>query len=306
LESIERLKLVITVSVIIVSWNTKQLLRQCLNSLISNFESQISKLRTEIIVVDNASVDGSWEMVEQEFPQVKLIKNKSNLGFAKGNNLGAAEATGELLFFLNSDTVIKSGSIEKLALFLSQNSKLGAVSPLLLNNDETIQRDPAYLCPPSFGRAVFYYNRWLKNLVSYFWPDVLFSRINLKKATDVEQLSGAALMIRKKVFEKIGGFDEEFLFYFEDVDLCFRLRKAGYRLMVLPQTQIIHYGGESTKRVIQKEGEERRYFLNFASLFLFCEKHYAPIQTKLIQAVVLSYLILGRRLSLVGQLIKRR
>jgi GT2 family glycosyltransferase len=96
------------------------------------------------------------------------------------------------------------------------------------------------------------------------------------------------------------------LFYFEDVDLCFRLRKVGYRLMVLPQAQIIHYGGESTKKLTKKEGEGRRYFLNFASLFLFCEKHYAPIQTKLIQAVVLSYLILGRRLSLVGQLIKRR
>ncbi|MFZ5366155.1 MAG: glycosyltransferase family 2 protein [Patescibacteria group bacterium] len=288
------------VSLLILSWNTKNLLRDCLASL------RLSKFQPEIIVVDNASTDSSLEMVQKEFPEVKLIKNKINLGFAKGNNQAFRQAQGEVIMLLNSDTLVQKGAIEKLATSLmNQSEEIAAVSPLLLNEDGSVQRDPCYLKFPSPLFAIFYYNKFFKNLALRLFPFVLFSALKFEKPLQVDQLPAAAMMIRKKVWEKVGGFDENFPIYFNDVDLCFRLKKLGYKLMLIPDAKIIHFGRKSIEPVIRKEGIEKFYFLNFSSLFLFCEKNYSVWKTWLIKIIVFFHLFSTLKFNLIKQLIKR-
>lgn len=285
------------VSIIVLSWNTKQLLGQCLRSLMSELE---------IIVVDNGSRDGSPEMVRKEFPGVKLIRNKKNLGFAKGNNQGAQAAAGDLVMFLNSDTIVQNKAIEKLANTLSEmDNKVAAISPLLTNEDGSIQKDPCYLKFPSLLTTLFYYNKILKRLIVKFFPRIFFSATNFERLTEVDQLPGAAMMVRKEVFNKLGGFDESYPLYFEDVDLCFRMKKLGYKLMLEPKAEIIHLGRKSIEPVVKREGVEKFYFLNFKSLFLFCEKNYSRFKALLIKKIVFLHLLLTFKFDLIKALVAR-
>ncbi len=281
------------VSIIITSWNTKELLRQCLESL---------KLTAEIIVVDNGSSDGSPEMVKKEFPQAKLIQNKENLGFAKGNNIGLGRAKGEYIMLLNSDTLVKPGAIEKLVDYLDKHEEVAAVSPLLLNEDGTGQKDPCYLKFPSPLTVFLYYNPILRKLSFKLFPGLLLSTSDFSRPSLVDQLPGAAMIIRAKILKEIGGLDEGYPHYFEDTDLSFRLQKAGGKLILVPESQITHLGRRSIQPVIEKEGKEKFFYLNFNSLFLFCRKHYSPLKTILIKTVVFSQLLLSGKISLVKKL----
>lgn len=284
------------VSIIILSWNTKKLLVQCLRSLSLNYE---------IIVIDNASTDGSPEMIRKEFPKVRLICNKENVGFAKGNNQGVEIATGDLVLFLNSDTFVKDGAIEKLVTFFNKSDDIVAVSPLIINENGSIQQDPCYLHFPSPMMSFFYYNRILRKLSTKFFPDLLFSITDFRNPSEIDQLSGAALMIRRELFKKVGGFDENFPLYFEDTDLSYRLRKRGYKLMVIPEAEVIHLGRKSIDSVIKKKGMEEFYYLNFNSLFLFCEKNYSKIKTFIIKLVIFLHLLFTLKVSLIKKLLAR-
>ena len=245
-------------------------------------------------------------MVKKEFPQVKLIRNRKNLGFAKGNNQGIRVATGDLMMLLNSDTIVQKGAIERLADTLSGlGTKVAAISPLLINQDGSVQKDPAYLRFPSLLTVLFYYNPILKSLVVRFLPQLFFSTTNFDRPTLVDQLPGAAVMIRKEILNKVGGLDEAYPLYFEDVDLCFRIKKLGYQLMVDPHSRVIHLGGKSLEPVVKKEGREKFYFLNFSSLFLFCEKNYSGFKTWLIKIIVFGHLFLGLKFGLIKALITR-
>ncbi|PIU03180.1 hypothetical protein COT44_04780 [Candidatus Shapirobacteria bacterium CG08_land_8_20_14_0_20_39_18] len=291
----------IRVSIIILSWNTAKLLRDCLKSL----EFEIFNLKFEIIVVDNGSQDKSAEMVKKEFPAVNLIINKNNLGFSKANNQAAKIAKGEYLFFLNSDTIVKESALEKLIDFLDHNQEVGAVSPLLLNEDGSYQIDPCFLRFPSPLRALVYYNKYLRTLFTKIFPNYLFSVSDYTNVSQVEQIPGAALMIRKNLFKQIDGFDEKFPIYFEDVDLSFQINKAGYKLFVVPDARIIHLGRKSIEPVIKKEGLDKFLFLNFNSLFLFCEKNYSKTKAQLIKWAIFFNLLLGLKLGLLKQLINQ-
>lgn len=283
------------ISIIIPSWNTKELLKQCLQSLKSDFE---------IIVVDNASTDGSPEMVKKEFPKVKLVCNKENVGFAGANNQGAKLASGDLLLLLNSDTVIIDDTVKTLAHFINETENT-AVCPLILNEDRSVQKDPCYLRFPSPATALFYYNKILRQISVKIFPSILFSTTNFEKPTEIDQLPGAALMIRKEVFEKIGGLDERFPLYFEDTDLSFRLKKKGYKLMVVPEVKIIHFGRKSIDPIIKKGGMEKFYYLNFNSLFLFCEKNYSETKTVLIKLIIFLHLFSTLKFGLIKKLMAR-
>lgn len=291
---------------------------QCIKSLtqISNLKSQNQnlKLKTgyEVIVVDNGSTDGSVETVLESIKSItsttsitslRLIENKENLGFAKGNNIGIKQAGGEYIMLLNTDTVVKEGAIEKLVDFLDESSdKVAAVSPLVLNSDGTIQKDPCFLRFPSPLFVLFYYNSLLKKLALKFFPKLLFSFVDFSKPSFADQLPGAAIMIRKKVLDKIGLFDEDYQIYFEDADLCLRMKRAGYKLMLEPLAQIVHLGRQSIKSLIDKEGIEKFYLLNFQSLFRFCRKHYSKLEYLTVKAIILKQMLLTRKLKLFKKL----
>ena len=295
-------------SIIILSWNTGELLKQCLESVISGlFIKELTdyKCRVEIIVVDNASEDGSCEMVKKEFPEVRLIQNKENLGFAKGNNVGLNEAKGEYIMILNSDTIIKEGAIETLVKFLDTNENAAGVMPLLLNKDNSIQKDPIYLRFPSPLFVFINYNSFFKKIAVNFFSDLLYSVNDFSRVSEVEQLSGAAMIIKGDILKSIGGFDETYPYYFEDVDLSFQLRKLGYKLFMDPEAKIIHLGGQSTKKLIENDGMDKMHYLNFNSLFIFSDKSYSKTKSKMIKFIVLAQLILKGKLKLVRKLLSK-
>lgn len=294
----------IDLSVIILSYNTKPLLKDCLGSIIQNLIPN-----TEIIVVDNGSKDGSVEeikkfklKIEKLDCKFKIILNKTNLGFAKGNNQALRYASGKLVFFLNSDTIIKDGAIEKLTQYLIKHPDVAAVSPLLLNEDGTIQKDPCYLRFPSPLFTLVYYNKLLRKITDRFFPKIIYSTTDFETPTEVDQLSGAALMIRKDIFEKIGGFNENFEHFFEDVDLSWRLKKASYSLVLVPESKVIHFGGKSLEKKVKKEGIESFYYLNFRGLFRFCEKSYHFFDVFLIKTIVFLNLLVRLRFNLILKL----
>jgi len=262
-------------------------------------------LKLEIIVVDNVSEDGSCEMVKKEFPEVRLIQNKENLGFAKGNNVGLNEAKGEYIMILNSDTIIKEGAIEKLVKFLDTNENAAGVMPLLLNKDNSIQKDPIYLRFPSPLFVFINYNSFFKKIAVNFFSDLLYSVNDFSRVSEVEQLSGAAMIIKGDILKSIGGFDETYPYYFEDVDLSFQLRKLGYKLFMDPEAKIIHLGGQSTKKLIENDGMDKMHYLNFNSLFIFSDKSYSKTKSKMIKFIVLAQLILKGKLKLVRKLLSK-
>lgn len=211
-------------SIIIVSFNTKKLLKQCLDSL------QTHCSQAQIIVVDNASRDGSPQMVQEEFPEVRLVQSDKNLGFAKANNLGIAQATGEYILLLNSDTVVIDDTLQKCLDYMKENPALGAASPALLGADG-IEQVCQYHLPTFQG--------YLREAL---WLDAHTK----KDATHAKWLAGTALMIRRVALNEIGGLlDDSHFMYWEDADISMRLLKNGWKLGVYQQGHIIHYGGAS-------------------------------------------------------------
>ena len=261
-------------SIIILSWNTRDLLKDCLESIDKHGGY-------EIIVVDNGSTDDSIKVVRNfQFSnpnfQIKLIKNKKNLGFAKGNNQGIKIATGKYILLLNSDTVVKKGALKKLAEYLEKNQDVAAVSPMLLNPDGSKQID-YYMRLPNLWQIIFYHSILLRPLImkTPLKRLIVSSPDSSNSAFVVDQLPGAALMASKKVFETTDGLDEDYPFLFEDVDWCYRVRQENLgKLMVFPQVEIIHLGGGSWKKWLR--GDRLGFYQHyFRSLLLFVEKHHS-------------------------------
>lgn len=232
------------ISVVILSWNDKQYLEICLQSLKDATQSRTM----EIIVVDNASTDGSPEMVETLFPGVKIIRNAVNLGFPRGNNVGIKASVGEYVFLLNSDIKVFPGCLDALADYLDQNPQVGMVGPKILNRDLTHQsscrRFPALwnnFCEITF-LAKFFRGVWFFSgeHMFYFQGDRLM---------DVDVLVGCFWTIRREAVDEFGLLDEGFFMFAEDVDWCKRFWENGWRVTFCPAAQAIHYrGGSSTKK----------------------------------------------------------
>jgi len=229
------------VSIIIVSWNTRAYLKQCLESVrVAN-----SQCVQEVIVVDNASADGSPEMVEKEFPEVRLIRAGSNLGFARGNNLAMTYARGNMFALVNSDALVHVGCLDTLAAFLHANSEVGLVGPRVIGGDGRLQRTCRRLPGVwnTFCRTIAL-DRVLPN-----WP--LFSGYELtdrdhEVRREVDVLSGCFCMARREAVDAIGGLDEQFFFYGEDIDWCKRFADAGWKVVFVPEATATHFGGGST------------------------------------------------------------
>jgi len=250
-------------SIIIVSWNVKNELLNCIRSI----ENNRPKCRYEIIVVDNASNDGTAEFIESSYPFIKLIKNTDNKGFASANNQGAANCLGEYLLFLNPDTIVLPGSLNRLVEFLDGNPDVCMCGPRILNEDKTLRASIRNF--PSFRGVLYRYTilKYLGLFKSNFekWHNRDF---DYEKQADIEQLVGAVMLIRKSVFEHIGCFDERFFMYYEEVDLCYRLKSKGHRTVYYPDSEIIHLGGKSTDQIPAKTR-----FIMLRSLLLYFRKH---------------------------------
>uniref|UniRef100_A0A7V2ZLB5 Glycosyltransferase n=1 Tax=Ignavibacterium album TaxID=591197 RepID=A0A7V2ZLB5_9BACT len=251
-------------SIIIVNYNVKEYLKNLLHSI----KKASQNLSTEIFVVDNASDDGSVEMIREKFPEVKLIANEKNLGFGKANNLALKEANGKFLLLINPDTLVAEDTFSKLIEFFESHPDAGMVGCKILNPDGTLQ----LACRRSFPGPWTSFTK-VTGLSSLFPKSKLFARYNLtyldeNQTYEVDAISGSFMMMRKEVYDKVGGFDEQFFMYGEDLDLCYRIQKAGYKIYYVHSTQIIHYKGESTKR---SSLDETKVF--YDAMHLFVKKH---------------------------------
>jgi O-antigen biosynthesis protein len=232
------------ISIIIVSYNVRDLLENCLHSV----ESALEGLRGEVFVVDNDSDDGSADMTRQRFPDVRLIANSENMGFAKANNLALAHAQGEFLLLLNPDTLVQEDTLHTMLLFFRENDDVGMAGCKIIKPDGTLEA----ACRRSFPSPWVSFTK-LTGLSTLFPRSPLFARYNLTylsedESYEVDAISGSFMMLRRAVYEQIGGLDETYFMYGEDLDWCFRVQRAEWKLFYVHSTKIVHYGGESTKR----------------------------------------------------------
>ena len=264
-------------SIIIVNWNTCELLRACLRSLLLGQHDD-----WEAIVVDNASTDASVTMAQSEYPSVSLIRNTENLGFARANNQGIQQSAGRYVLLLNSDTQIPPGALAGLVDFMDNQPDVGACSPQLRTAADLPQAY-AFGNDPSLGYLLRRgLNRLLLNRPLHDW--------DVDHTIDVDWVSGACLLLRREALAHVSRLDEQIFMYFEDVDLCRRIRQRGWRVCYVPQIQITHLGGQSLGQNPQAPAAYQR------SLRYYYAKHYGPI----------SRLCLALSLGLYNQLAKNR
>ncbi len=254
-----------TLSVIIVNYNVRAFLEHALYSVCKSLNS----VDGEIIVVDNASDDGSVEMVQQKFPGVKLIVNDHNVGFAAANNKGMKESSGEFLLLLNPDTIVQENTFTVMIDFFRAHSGVGLAGCKILNPDGSLQ----LACRRSFPTPWVAFTKII-GLSSVFPRSTLFGRYNLTYLDEdetcrVDAVSGSFMFLRRTVLEVTGGLDEQFFMYGEDLDWCFRVKQAGWEIYYVHETQIIHYKGESARR---SDIDEVKLF--YQAMRTFVRKHF--------------------------------
>ncbi len=248
------------ISVILLSWNVRDLLRACLRSLPLNDPS------LEVIVVDAGSTDGSAELVREEFPSAQLIASSQNLGYSRGNNLGLARARGRYLFVLNPDTAVLPGGLPAMCAYMDAHPDVGALGPQLLYPDQSVQ--PTQRRFPTLATA-FFESTWLQR----YAPRGLLARFY---ATDlpvdashaVDWVVGAALFVRREAYAQVGGLDEGFFMYSEELDWLRRMRAAGWACVYFPQARVVHYEARSSTQVpaathIRFNTSKVRYFRKY-------------------------------------------
>jgi GT2 family glycosyltransferase len=264
-------------SIVIVNWNTRELLAACLESVLDEIRA-LHPQPVQTLVVDNASRDGSAQMVEESFPWVDLTKNQSNVGFARGNNQVMPHIRGRYVLLLNPDTEVRPGAFQKLISFMEAHPEAGGAGPRLLNPDDTLQ--PSCYPAPTLTRELWrlFHLDAIRHYGTYCMADW-----DLDKDRVVDTVQGACLILRREVLDQIGLFDEEYFIYSEEVDLCFRLRQAGWSLYWVPQAQVVHYGGQSTQQVAAE-----MFLKLYESKVIFFRKHYGKLGTSAYKLVLLA------------------
>ena len=270
-------------SVIILTYNTRDLTRACVQSVLA--DAAASQYVVEIIVVDNASTDGTAALLREEFAGVRVIVNDTNLGFACGNNVGLEAARGRYLFLLNSDTKVRAGALAALIEFMDDHADAGACGPMLLNEDGSLQ--PSGRALPSvwsvFVGMTRLYRLWKRDFYAQRGRD--YGRV-----ARVGEVSGAALLVRREVYRHVGGLDPHIFAYYEDVDWCKRIGDAGHSIYYVPTAKVMHRWRGSSRAVSElayRSGQDsQRYY--FA-------KHHGPLAHALIQL-----LLAGKELALIA------
>lgn len=261
----------------LVSWRTRDLLRACLGSVVEQPEV------AQIIVVDNASGDGTAEMVKQEFPSVQLIANSENLGFAAGNNQAIRAGNSPYVLLLNPDTEVQPGALAAFLEAFEEDEQIGAVAAQLLLPNGTVQHSCRSFPEPA---AVLLDAIRLSRL---FPKSKLFGRYRLtfwdhQSKRDCDQPMASALAFRRAALEQVGLFDENFPLYFNDVDLCYRLRQAGWRVVFEPKAKVLHHHGSSTWQV-----RPNAILESHRSLIRFYRKHYRGKVSRLGYCLVIIF-----------------
>jgi len=282
----------IDLSIIIVSYNTRDLLRDCLASIA---KAEREGLAIEVVVVDNGSTDRSDQMVENQFPQVKLIANKKNIGFAAANNIGLKHSTGRYLLFLNPDTIVGPGTFKAMISFMDKNPKVGAATCRVELPDGTLDYSCHRGFPTPWNAFAFF-----SGLAKVFPKTKLFagyplSFLPLDRIHEIDSACGAFLIVRREAGKEIGWWDEDYFWYGEDLDFCFRLKKKGWKIIFNPETKIIHYKGAASgiKKHSQKvatatrETKIRAAKASTQVMRIFFQKHYKDRYPKAVYWLVM-------------------
>ena len=274
----------VDLSIIIVNYNVKEFLQNLLNSLIK----ATANITSEIIVVDNASDDGSVQVIKKRFPKIKLIVNKENVGFGSANNQALKMAEGKFIVLINPDTLVKEDTFKKLLNFFDSTPEAGLAGCKVLNPDGTLQ----LACRRGFPKPWTSFTK-VFGLSRVFPKSKLFARYNLtyldeNETYEVDAISGAFMMMRREVYNKIGGFDTKFFMYGEDLDFCYRTQQAGFKVYYFSETEIIHFKGESTKR---SKIDETKLF--YDAMHLFVKKHFS---SSFLISSILQFVIIFRRI----------
>jgi N-acetylglucosaminyl-diphospho-decaprenol L-rhamnosyltransferase len=249
-------------SIVIVSWNVRDYLAACLDSIHAN----TGDLTYEVVVVDSYSDDGTVEMVRSRYAWVKFLPQPSNVGFTRGNNIGLGTAQGRYLMLLNPDTEILGDALPRMVSYLDDNPHVGIVGPRTLNSDGTTQSTRRRF--PTLLTAVFE-STWLQGWAPRRVLDEFYARdIPDDGTADVDWVQGSALMIRRKVYGQIGGLDEQYVMFSEEMDWCKRARSAGWRVVYMGDAVVVHHGGKSTEQTsalkhIHFQNSKLRYFRKF-------------------------------------------
>lgn len=274
-------------SILIVNYNTRDLTMDALHSV---FRSE-TKYQYEVILIDNASADGSIEAIRTRFPQVTVIENRENVGFARANNQGMRRASGKYILLLNSDTVIQPDTIETMIAFMEQHPDVGAAGCKVLLPDGSLDK----ACRRGFPTpsASFYYAFGLAKLFPHVpkFNQYQLGYLDPDEEYEVDCLVGAFMLVRREVIEKVGFLDEQFFMYGEDIDWCYRIKQAGWKVYYYPRTSIIHYKGAGKKR------RSRKIVYEFhRAMWLFHRKHYRRLYPWFVNAAV--YLGIGLKFVL--------
>lgn len=283
-------------SITICSWNTVSDLEKCLASL----ESVQNEANFEVIVVENNSEDDSEEMVRTKFGWVKLLPQSVNLGFTKGHNLALGHAMGEILALLNSDTIVHPGAIAEIVKFIRSTPDAGVVGPKLLNTDGSLQMSCRRFPKPM---AAAFRNTLLGRLFpnNKFTADYLMADSDHESVRTVDWVSGAALFISKRLYDEIGGLDEEFFMFSEDVDYCRRCWNAGFKVYYLPSAVITHAIGRSTDKA------PNRMIAQFhRSMYRYYVKHDVPDMSPLARPFAKGFAIFALTVRASLFLVKNR
>ena len=252
------------ISAIIVTWNSSQWIANCLKSLMNDLNSFYYK----IVVVDNASTDNTTDLIRENFPEVILVQNTVNEGFARACNRALLECQSEYVLFINPDTEVVPGMTDTLVAFMKGHPEVGAIGPTLLNTDGSLQ-----LSGNTFPNLR---NIWLESLFldrlfpkNRFFGSHKLSHLNRSEVCKIDWTMGSCLLLRKEALDKVGSFDNRFFLFFEETDLCLRLKKAGYEVYLIPEAKIVHGGGSS-----RLENYNANKIIHYhRSLFLYFNKN---------------------------------
>ena len=259
------------ISICIVNWNTKDLLYQCIRSI----KEKTTGVRYEIIVVDNNSQDGSTKMLKEQFPDCRVIESKVNLGFVKGNNRAVQEASGKYILYLNPDTELVTNAIYGMFKILESEKEIAAIGCRLVNPDGTTQFTCARTFPTplkqfselSMLNRVFKNSKMLGTAEMEYW--------NHQTSREVDCLTGACIMARKDLIDRLNGFDENLFMYADDVELCYRIKKMGWKIYYLATEAILHKEGASTS---QRKEKFFSTILQRESNCYFLKKHFGRLK----------------------------
>ena len=252
-------------SVIIVNYNVKHFLEQCLHSV----QKAVRNIEAEIFVVDNNSVDGSAELLRDKFPNIILVENKENVGFSKANNQAIKRSSGKYILLLNPDTVVEEDTFEKVIGFMDQHPDAGGLGVKMIDGKGIFLPESKRGLPTPW--VAFYKIFGLSRL---FPSSKVFGRYHLSflnedEIHEIDVLAGAFMLLRRETIEKVGVLDETFFMYGEDIDLSYRIQLAGYKNYYYPETTIIHYKGESTKK-----GSLNYVKVFYKAMVIFARKHF--------------------------------